>query len=174
MGPTTLESSPASSAPAPSTSRAPGTPSGAPPSAPSPTSSASPRPTPPAPASSGGAGAPASGKDIARIESLVAAGEAASLPSLAAYLTHSDPSLREAAREGMLQMGLAEAAPLLRAAADKLKDPREAIALLDAADFLSLPALPSTASDGPQKVKNLPSARRDRPRPGNTTPALHP
>ncbi len=174
MGPAALESSPTSLAPAPPASRAPGPPSGAPPSVPSPTTSASPRPTPSDPASSDGSASPSSGKDIARIESLVAAGDAASLPSLAAYLTHSDPALREAAREGMLQVGLPEAAPLLRAAADKLKDPREAIALLDAADFLSLPALPSTASDGPQKVKNLPAARHDRPRPGNSTPALHP
>jgi len=82
---------------------------------------------------------------LQRIESAVVTYDAASLPVIAPYLTHADPELRLAAREGLLQMGLSEAVPLLREAAGKLKDPREAILLLDAADFLELPSVSSTA-----------------------------
>jgi hypothetical protein len=89
--------------------------------------------TPPAPASME--------QSIQRIETAVVTYEAGSLPVIAPYLTHSDPELRLAAREGMLQMGLSEAVPFLREAAGKMKDPREAILLLDAADFLELPSM---------------------------------
>ena len=80
-----------------------------------------------------------------RIEAAVVTYDKDSLPVIVPYLTDPDPELRAAAREGLLQMGLAEAAPLLREAAGKLKDPREAILLLDAADFLELPSVSSSA-----------------------------
>jgi hypothetical protein len=86
--------------------------------------------------------------------------EASALPVIARYLTHADPALREAAREGMLQMGLQEASPLLREAAGKVQDPREAIALLDAADFLELPTL-SLKSGKPRVVQPPPGRRGD-------------
>ncbi len=96
-------------------------------------------PTPDAPAS------PGIEQSIQRIEAAVVTYEAASLPAIAPYLTDPNPELRTAAREGLLQMGLSEAVPLLREAAGKMKDPREAILLLDAADFLELPSVSSTA-----------------------------
>ena len=94
----------------------------------------------------------------------MASGQASALPTLAPYLVHSDPALREAAREGMLQMGLAEAAPHLREAAGKIKDPREAILLLDAADFLMLPTLP-IASGEKRRTPVPPPPQRERPPP---------
>ena len=72
----------------------------------------------------------------------------------------------------MLQMGLAESAPLLREAAGKLQDPREAILLLDAADFLALPQLPITGGER-RKMPSPPPTRRDRPAPP-TSPPLRP
>ena len=83
--------------------------------------------------------------DMRRLEDAVTTYSASGLPVVARYLKDPNPELRRAAREGMLQMGLAEAAPLLREAADHMADPREAVLLLDAADFLSLPTVGSTA-----------------------------
>jgi hypothetical protein len=65
------------------------------------------------------------------------------LPKLAPYLTHPDPELRALAREAVVQVGHAEGAVLLRRAARSLRDPREAVALLEAADFLELPPAPT-------------------------------
>jgi hypothetical protein len=62
------------------------------------------------------------------------------LPVIARYLDHADLILRTAALESMLQMGDKAAAPLLRAAAKKTASPQEAIAMLQAADYLELPS----------------------------------
>lgn len=75
----------------------------------------------------------------AEIDALVVSYDASALPRLAAYLVHPLAEVRVLAREGIVQLGAVEGAPLLRAAADKAKDPREAVAVLDAADFLDLP-----------------------------------
>ena len=146
------------------------------PSPPTPTAIAPPSVSapPPRPASAATDSSPASSDaDLARIESAVASGQAASLPTLAPYLVHSDPALREAAREGMLQMSLAEAAPLLREAAGKIKDPREAILLLDAADFLSLPTIP-VAAGAPRRTPVPPPPQRERPPPTASKSPLRP
>ncbi|MBC8009310.1 MAG: hypothetical protein H7067_04345 [Burkholderiales bacterium] len=74
-----------------------------------------------------------------KIESLVVAYDASVLPRLAGYLAHPSAEVRAMAREGVVQLGATEGAAFLRAAADKATDPREAVALLDAADFLDLP-----------------------------------
>lgn len=63
----------------------------------------------------------------------------AKLPGIVAYLNHPDEELREAALDNILQMGEAAAAPLLRKASEKARSPKEALAMLDAADFLELP-----------------------------------
>lgn len=65
-----------------------------------------------------------------------------SLPLISPYLNDEDEAVRAEALNGMLRMGEAAAAPLLRAAADKARSPREALAMLDAADFLELPSVP--------------------------------
>lgn len=79
--------------------------------------------------------------DVRRLENAVTTYATSGLPVVAGYLVDPHPELRRAAIEGMLQMGLAEAAPLLRDASGKVSDPRDAIAMLDAADFLELPTL---------------------------------
>lgn len=125
-------------APAPTRAEAPSPPPTAPPAPPAPVAVSAPEPlsAPPPPADDSPAPVAA---DLARIEAAVVTYEPASLPVIAPYLAHANPEVREAARHGLLQMGLAEGAPLLREAAGKMKDPREAIELLDAADFLELP-----------------------------------
>lgn len=83
---------------------------------------------------------------LQRIETAVVTYAVASLPTITPLLTHPDGEIRLAAREGLLRMGLSEAAPALREAAGEVSDPREAVLLLDAADFLELPTLPSTGN----------------------------
>ena len=63
-------------------------------------------------------------------------------PSIARHLLHADAEIRAAARDALLRAGHASGARYLRAAAEKIQDPREAVALLDAADFLELPPTP--------------------------------
>jgi hypothetical protein len=66
--------------------------------------------------------------------------DAKDLPKIQPYLIHADPEVRAAALEGMLVLGDAAGAPLLRQAASTLKDPREAVKYLDAAEYLELPS----------------------------------
>lgn len=66
--------------------------------------------------------------------------EASELPVIEKHLLHGDPLIREAARDGIVTLGAAEGAPLLRKAAALAGDPRESVALLDAADYLELPS----------------------------------
>ena len=95
---------------------------------------------------------------VAKIEAAYTTYRPEALPVLAPYLTHSDPAIREFAREAVVQVGHHEGAAVLRAAADKVKDPREAVALLDAADFLEIP--PALAASGTFKP-NVPEPTRD-------------
>jgi hypothetical protein len=60
------------------------------------------------------------------------------------YLLDSDPEIRAAARDGMVQLGEADAIPLLRDAASKLKETAEIASLQEAADLLALPAWSDT------------------------------
>ena len=56
------------------------------------------------------------------------------------FLTSPDSEIREHAIEAMKQLDAPEAAAALRAAAYKANDPRDRQAMLDAADFVELPA----------------------------------
>lgn len=66
--------------------------------------------------------------------------DAKELPKIQPYLIHPDAEVRTAALEGVLVLGDAAGSPLLRQAASTLKDPREAVKYLDAADYLELPS----------------------------------
>ncbi len=66
--------------------------------------------------------------------------DAKELPKLQPYLIHPDAEVRAAALDGVLVLGDAAGAPLLRQAASTLKDPREAVKYLDAAEYLELPS----------------------------------
>lgn len=72
------------------------------------------------------------------ITDLVVTYEPAAVPGIARYLAHSDPELRAAARDGLIQLGERAAIPFLEAAA-KTAPAEEAVALREAAEFLALP-----------------------------------
>lgn len=90
---------------------------------------------------------------IDRMHDAMVSYEPSQVPVIAAYLTHSDPELREIARDSLIQMGEAAAAHHLRAAAQKLTDPAEAAALLEAAEFLELPPARLSELRPPQPTK---------------------
>ena len=62
------------------------------------------------------------------------------LPKIQPFLLHSDPEVRAAALQGMITLGDAAAAPLLRNAALLATSPEEATALRQAADYVELPS----------------------------------
>lgn len=77
-----------------------------------------------------------------------ASGTAENATKLCALLTHDRADVRIAALDGLERMGLASAAPALREAAGKVNDPREAIRMLDLADYLELPSASSSGREG--------------------------
>ena len=83
---------------------------------------------------------------FADIEAAYTTYDAAALPRLTPLLHHSDPEVRAYAREGIVQLGHAAGAAALRAAARSARDPKEAVALQEAAEFLELPPAPPVAS----------------------------
>lgn len=78
------------------------------------------------------------------------------VPRIARYLTHEDADVRRDAVDGLVRLGAREGAEALREAAAKMKDPREAVAMLDAAAYLELPSL----SKAPRKRAPPPVAPR--------------
>jgi len=76
---------------------------------------------------------------LAEMEAAYTTYDPAALPRLTPRLRHPDPEIRAFARESIVQLGHAEGASALRAAARAARDPREATALLEAAEFLELP-----------------------------------
>lgn len=63
---------------------------------------------------------------------------------IADHLLDSDPEIREAARQGLVQLGEATAIPLLRAAGRRLGDESEAAACEESAAKLELPSWSET------------------------------
>jgi hypothetical protein len=61
------------------------------------------------------------------------------LAVLGPMLRHPDSQIREAAIEGMVQLGETSGSKTLREAARRTSDPRQAARMLEAADFLELP-----------------------------------
>lgn len=61
------------------------------------------------------------------------------LPKIEPYLLHPDREIRQAAMNGMITLGDAAAGPLLRKAAALAPTPHEAVALIEAADYVELP-----------------------------------
>lgn len=110
--------------------------------------------------------APAKAAALEAMHEAMVTYDPAKLPAIAAYLNHADEDLRQAALDNMIQMGEAAAAPLLRTASEKARSPQEALAMLDAADFLELP--PAQLS-----VNRRPAPPADAPAPGSK-PALGP
>jgi hypothetical protein len=80
------------------------------------------------------------------------------LPRIQPYLTHSDPEVRAAALNGIVVLGHAAGAPLLRDAASRITNRTEAAELLNKADYLELPSAPIKLLR--QKLKPQPSERQ--------------
>ncbi len=93
-----------------------------------------------APSLVAGPHAPTAAAAVEAMHEAMVSYDPANLPIIVRYLNHADPELRSTALENILQMGDAAAAPLLRQASDNALSPKEALAMLDAADYLELPA----------------------------------
>jgi HEAT repeat protein len=63
------------------------------------------------------------------------------LDLIAKELENSDPEIRHAAVEALIQFGNRDAIPILRQRADLVEDPKEKAELQEAADYLALPTL---------------------------------
>jgi hypothetical protein len=72
------------------------------------------------------------------------------LPAIQKHLLHPDQEVRKAAINGMIVLGHREASPMLREASKLAPTPYEAVAMLEAADYLELPSA-SMIEDG--KIK---------------------
>jgi hypothetical protein len=79
----------------------------------------------------------------------------ASLSNILADLTNSEKEIRDAAIEAAKQFGSTNAIPTLKAVAANTTDPDEQIALLEAANFLSLPGVNwgSTTPKTPEQIQ---------------------
>lgn len=103
--------------------------------------------------------------DPARLEEAAAAihdavltYDSAGVAVIRPFLLDPDPAVRREARDGMVQLGEADAVPWLRDAASKLEDPAEIAALREAADLLALPAW----SDSEEASEAIEEIRRNR------------
>lgn len=74
------------------------------------------------------------------IEDAATSYSAEDLPKIKPYLTHPDPEIRKAARQGVVTLGDAAGGPLLREAAMFATSAEEATALREAADYVELPS----------------------------------
>lgn len=77
-------------------------------------------------------------------------GDSRNLPNIVADLSSTEKEIRMAAIEATKQLGDTNAIPALKEAAAKTDDNEEAIAMLQAADFIALPEVTLTAFDGSQ------------------------
>jgi hypothetical protein len=77
------------------------------------------------------------------IQRLASTYDPARIPEIAAYLSHADATVREAARNGLIQLGDAAAIPHLRRA--RAETEAEKSLIFDAINYLSLPT-----ADGPR------------------------
>lgn len=100
------------------------------------------------------------------IEAAAITYDAKSLPLIEPYLSDPDRLIRDAAVQGMIANGDASAATYLRAAATKTPDPREAAAMLDAADYVELPSA-SLLRKNPPSAQAPPSSAPATPPPAS-------
>jgi HEAT repeat protein len=89
---------------------------------------------------------PAPAEDAAAvIQEAVITYSPAGVRALRPFLHDPDPAIRRAARDGLVQLGEADAVPFLREAALQVEDPEEIVSLREAADLLALPAWSDSA-----------------------------
>jgi hypothetical protein len=82
----------------------------------------------------------------------------ASLSNILADLTNPEKEIRDAAIEATKQFGSTNAIPTLKAVAANTTDPEEQIALLQAANFLSLPAISDSSVQLPKTPEQIQAA----------------
>lgn len=91
-----------------------------------------------------------------RLTALGSTYDARNIPVIAPSLSHSEATVREAARQALVQIGDPSAVPYLKRAKDAARDPAEAETLQETIDFLSLPhvidvlSMKPTASSTPK------------------------
>ena len=86
----------------------------------------------------------------------------ASLSNILADLTNPEKEVREAAIEAAQQFGSTNAIPTLKAVAANTTDDEEQLALLEAANFLSLPSISEGGFETTQSYEQLKAARTAR------------
>ena len=79
--------------------------------------------------------------------------DATSLHLIEPSLYSEDPKIRAAALNAVVVLGANEGGAVLRKAADKTKDPKEAVKLLENADWLELPPVDINRLKSMRKVK---------------------
>ncbi|MEN3943727.1 HEAT repeat domain-containing protein [Prosthecobacter sp. SYSU 5D2] len=99
--------------------------------------------------------------------------DAKELPKIQPFLLHPDREVRKAALDGMVMLGDAAAAPLLRSAAKLAPSPEEAAAMNEAAAYVELPpgSLIGAKSAGPNGGNRAAGSVR-RPPPGPYRPGI--
>lgn len=80
----------------------------------------------------------------------------AELPKIKPYLLHPDAEVRKAALDGMVVLGDAAASPLLRDAARQVTSTKEAIEMMQAAEYLELPSATGMFKSGAAKSQTSP------------------
>ena len=103
---------------------------------------------------------------LSRIEDASVTYDAKALPLIEPYLLNPDPVVREAAKNGMINLGDAAAGPLLREASRHAPTPQEATALSEAADYVELPPATVRLTKGTKQAPSgtaAPSMKRRKP-----------
>ena len=96
--------------------------------------------------------------ETARLRELSMDNDPASLSNILADLTNPEKEIREAAIEAAKQFGSTNAIPTLKAVAANTTDTEEQIALLEAANFLSLPSMTFGGPATPQTPEQIQAA----------------
>jgi len=91
-----------------------------------------------------------------RLMALAADYDPKQIPVIAPSLKHSDPTVREAARQALVQIADRAAIPFLEEAAKATRDPEEAQALREIIEFLSLPRFIDVVSSEPKADTSTP------------------
>ncbi len=78
---------------------------------------------------------------VAQLEGLGAHNDPEAFQAIVTELSNSNPEIRKAARDAIMQFGSREAIPILKDLAEKTDEAREKVALLDTIEFLALPSL---------------------------------
>jgi len=102
--------------------------------------------------------------EINRLEEWSMNNDPASLSNILADLTNSDKEVREAAVDATKQFGSTNAIPALKVAANNTDDLQEKIAMLEAANFLTLPGfnLDDASASSPKTPEQIQADRQRR------------